>query len=83
MWLYDASDSYSRSSSELNDAMIKAMKRETNHYDGLPNAILENRPYSQSSRNPNADTANINRDIRSRDFGKRLDINQEFDWVYK
>ena len=83
MWLYDASDSYSRSSSELNDAMIKAMKRETNHYDGLPNAILENRPYSQSSRNPNADTTNINRDIRSRDFGKRLDINQEFDWVYK
>jgi len=83
MWLYDASDEHSRSSAVLNDAMIKAMKRETKTYDDLPDAILNNRPYNSNSRNPNADMSNKNREIKSREWGNRIEFNPEFDWMYK
>jgi hypothetical protein len=63
--------------------MIKAMSKKVNAYDDLPSAILDGRPYNSNSRNPNADTSNRNRDIKSREWGNRVEFNPDFDWMYK
>jgi hypothetical protein len=83
MWLYDASSDHSQNTRVLNDAMIKAMSKKVNAYDDLPSAILDGRPYNSNSRNPNADTSNRNRDIKSREWGNRVEFNPDFDWMYK
>ena len=83
MWLYDASADHSQNSKLLNDSMLKAMSKNVNSYHDLPNAILDGRPHSSNTRNPNADSSNRNRNIKSREWGNRIEFNPDFDWMYK
>jgi hypothetical protein len=39
-WLFDASADYSKNSKALNDAMLKAMSRNTNLYGDTPDAVI-------------------------------------------
>jgi len=85
MWLYDASADYSVNSKAINDAMLKGMKLKRNSYDDMPGAILEGRPHSSPSRDPNVNP-DINRE-RSKhapaDWNKKVKIMSEHDWLLK
>jgi hypothetical protein len=83
VWLFDASDTYSKSSKDVNDAMLKAMSVSRNSYDDLPEAILEGRPYNNpGSENKNLDTKQKpNRDIHTSDIKNKIKILNDWKWV--
>ena len=85
MWLYDASADYSVNSKAINDAMLKGMKFARNSYDDMPGAILEGRPHSSPSRDPNINP-DINREKSKRapsEWNNQIKIMNEHDWLLK
>jgi hypothetical protein len=85
MWLYDASSDYSVNSKAINEAMLKGMKFARNSYDDMPGAILEGRPHSSHSRDPNINP-DINREKSKRapsEWNKQIKIMAEHDWLLK
>jgi len=85
MWLYDASADYSVNSKAINDAMLKGMKFSRNSYDDMPGAVLEGRPHSSPSRDPNVNP-DINREKSKRapsEWNKQIKIMNEHDWLLK
>ena len=82
-WLHDTSPDHGRSASELNDAMLKAMKMTRNTYDDMPGAITEGRPYSSATRDPRVQPDDFKKSKLSGEWNKKQHILDEFDWVYK
>jgi len=82
-WLYDTSADHGRSSSDLNDAMLKAMKMTRNSYDDMPGAITEGRPYSSATRDPKVQPDDFKKSKLSGEWNKKQHALSEFDWVYK
>tara|TARA_R100000664_G_scaffold33789_2_gene52029 strand:- start:4739 stop:6367 length:1629 start_codon:yes stop_codon:yes gene_type:complete len=83
VWLFDASDTYSKSNKDVNNAMLKAMSVTRNSYDDLPEAILEGRPYNNpGSDNKNLDSKQkLNRDIHTSDIKNKIKILNDWKWV--
>ena len=83
MWLFDASDDYSKNSRDINDAMLKAMSVTRNTYDDLPNAILDGRPHNNlGSENKNIDSKQKqDRSIHSSDIKNKIKILNDWKWV--
>ena len=80
MWLFDASEGYSKNSRDLNDAMLKAMSVTRNTYDELPDAILDGRPHN----NPGLENKNVDskqkqdRSIHSSDIKNKIKILNDY-----
>jgi len=83
VWLFDAADGYSKSSRDVNNAMLKAMSVTRNPYEDLPDAILEGRPHNNpGSERKNVDPSNpVKRGIHSSDIKNKIKILNDWKWI--
>ncbi len=83
VWLFDASDGYSKSSKDLNSAMLKAMSVSRNVYEDLPDAILDGRPHNNpGSEGSNIETSRpVKRGIHSSDIKNKIKIINDWKWI--
>lgn len=83
VWLFDSVDGYSKSSKDINSAMLKAMSVSRNTYDDLPNAILDGRPHN----NPGSDRKGVDtsqapdRGIHSSDIKNKIKLLNDWKWI--
>jgi len=82
VWIYDASSDYSQNTNALNEAMLKAMKKETTKYQDVPDAILENRPFSGGNNSMKKDGLKKPSQGSSKWSNKTI-IGKDLEWVYK
>jgi len=82
VWMYDTSSDYSKNSNALNEAMLKAMKKETTKYHDVPDAILENRPYAGGNNSMKKDGIKKPSQGSSKWSNKTV-IGKDLEWVYK
>jgi membrane-associated HD superfamily phosphohydrolase len=80
-WLYDASADYSKSSKEINNAMLKAFSMTKKEYTNTPDVVLQGvetfNPFSYSAGDRNNIKQNINDTI------KRSNIPKDMLWILK
>ncbi len=83
VWLFDASDGYSKTSKDLNSAMLKGMSVTRNVYEDLPDAILEGRPHNNpGSEGSNIETSRpVKRGIHSSDIKNKIKIINDWKWI--
>lgn len=83
MWLYDSSSDHSKSSKDLNDAMLKAMSLTKKSYDEMPGSVTEGTPGANTLKSMKSRPEDFQRKNTRPDWDKKVKLMKDHEWVWK